>query len=57
MKKLLQLEVILLNELMNYKDNYIPKSNDHIDYDMHHDMTVSFKMWVIDQIIKLKKNE
>jgi hypothetical protein len=55
MKKLLMLEVILLNELMEFKDNYINEGpvDDTVYYETH----LTLREWILSKIEEIKKND
>ena len=57
MKKLLQLEVILLNELMEFKDMNDPIGDGPIPAEMYWEEMIEIREWILKQLNKIKDNE
>jgi hypothetical protein len=57
MKKLLQLEVLLLNELMKFKDMNDPIGDGPIPAEMYWEEMIEIREWILKQLNKIKDNE
>ena len=57
MKKLLQLEIILLNELMEFKDMNDPISDGPIPAEMYWEEMIEIREWILKQLNIIKDNE
>ena len=57
MKKLLQLEVLLLNELMEFKDMNDPIGDGPIPAEMYWEEMITLREWILRQLNKIKDNE